>query len=86
MFKRFLDFTILELFATAYMVGADLRVGPHTQVCPYTDSQTALGYCATDGVITLISQRGRAGASRSRRQTALIRRPNARLTFQWREL
>ena len=86
MFKRFLDFTILELFAIAYMVGADLRVGPHTQVCPYTDSQTAPGSCTTDGVITLTGQSWIASASRSRRQTALIRRPNARLTFQWREL
>jgi len=86
MFKRFLGLTILELFAIAYMVGGYLRVGPHTQVSPCTDSQIALGSCATDGVITLTSQSGRASASRGRRQTALIRRPNARLTFQWREL
>jgi hypothetical protein len=81
MFRSFLDFTILELFAIAYTVGADLRVGPHTQVCPYTDSQTAPGSCATDVVITLTSQSRRASASRSRRQTAPIRRPNVRLTF-----
>jgi hypothetical protein len=86
MFKRFLDFTILELFAIAYMVGADLRVGPHAQVCPYTDSQTALGSCTTDGAITLTGQNGRASASRSRWQTALIRRANARLTFQCHDL
>jgi len=86
MFKRFLGLTILELFAIAYTVGGDLRVGPRTQVSPYTDSQTALGSCATDGVITLTSRNGRASASRSRRQTTLIWRPNARLTFQWREL
>jgi hypothetical protein len=85
MFKGFLDFTIQELFAIAYTVGQTCVWGP-TRRSPYTDSQTAPGSCATDGVITLTSQSGRASASRSRRQTALIRRPNALLTFQWREL
>jgi len=71
MFKRFLGLTILELFAIAYMVGGDLCVGAHTQVSPYTDSQTALGSCATDGVITITkSSHARSVQYRAHKQAA----------------
>src|SRR5262249_12372498 len=56
-FIVFIVFPLSERFATAYTVGADLRVCPRsashattgadTQVCPYDDSPAALGRGAT---------------------------------------